>query len=75
MLEHSVETKGVGGRRVTVVRTSELATRSAVTSSETGKSFTITDPQFTLLENGYVTYFLGLNGTANGKGILIVKVL
>lgn len=34
----------------------KLASRSAITSSETGKSLTITDPQFTLLENWYVTY-------------------
>lgn len=53
----------------------KLASRSAITSSETGKSLTITDPQFTLLENWYVTYLLGLNGIASGKGISIVKLL
>lgn len=51
-----------------------LASRSAVvTSSDTGKLLTITDPQFTLLENGYVNYLLGLNGIASGKGISIVN--
>lgn len=52
-----------------------LATRSAVTSFQTSKSLGITDSQFTLLENGYVTYLLQLNGTTDGKGVSIVKLL
>lgn len=44
-----------------------LVTRSVVISSEIGKLLTIPEPQFTLLENGYATYLLGIHGTEVAK--------